>query len=194
MEIKITLSRAHKVAERLKGLLAEQSAIACQNLSDVSITLSSGGSQYPALVARTAAGLAAVTAYNRFNKVLGELRGFVGKVNAAAGVSDLLTQQETLSRQLGFLKSLLEQSTGDVNAIQPSQLEFYKPLVVDRPLREPSVMVSLLPETHRKELEMAVAEAKKALFIVSDKVADANATKVAITLDEDMAELLGLQS
>ena len=32
MEVQITLSRAHKVAERLKGLMNEQSAVAQQNL------------------------------------------------------------------------------------------------------------------------------------------------------------------
>ena len=119
------------------------------------------------------------------------LRMAIGKANVSNGVSDLLAQQEALSRSVALMQNVLGRV--DVNAIQPSQLADYKPVVVnERSMREPVVTVAMLSAKERAVIEEQLVAGKKAIFVISDKVADANATKIKFQMEHDLAGLLGL--
>ena len=191
MEVQVTLSRAHKVAERLKGLMNEQGQIAQQSLQDTNVSGVTGATQITALTDKSLKGFEALSTYARYNEVFANLRMAIGKANVANGVSDLLAKQEALSRSVGLLQNVLGRV--DFNAIQPSQLVDYKPVVVnERSMREPTVSVAMLTAEQRKHVEEQLAAGKKAIFVISDKVADANATKIKFDLEPDLAGLLGL--
>ena len=193
MNIQITLSRAHKVVERLKALMSEQSAIAHQCLTDVSLSSNMvNAGQVNSLNARTAKGLAAIADYERFNAAWGMIRNAVGKANVTSGVSELLTQQETLSRQKGFLSNL--SSNNDMNALQITQVADFTPVAATNSGRynSDSISINMLSDDQRTGIANKLAEITKTIYVISDKVADANANKISFVLDDDLAGLLGL--
>lgn len=189
MQVKITLSRAHKVTERIKALLAELSSTAVYGLANASVPRYTGEDQVELLSARSAKGIQAVGKYFKYNQVLTDLRLAISKANTDFGVSELLGQQEMLSRNCGLLKQLL--TDVDVNAVAPSQLKDVRiPANPDR-YRDPDIIVTLLTAADRAKLEADMVTLKKEMFVVSDKIADANANKITIELDEAIAADLG---
>jgi hypothetical protein len=192
MPVQLSLSRAHKVVERLKTLAQEQSQLASQNLADTLVNGYAGDAQVESMTARASKGLSALTEYARLNSVLGDVRAQIGRANAAHGVGDLLARQETLSRQASLLQVILEQK--DVGTLRPSDLQHYKPFNAGEQsmLRSPGVRVRMLSDDQSDQLARTLSGLRKEIFEISDKVADVNASRITLSLDNDLAQTLGL--
>lgn len=192
-KITMTLSRAHKVAERLKAKMSEAAAEADAGFGTVRVEGVAGESQIQALASGRQKALKALAAHEQLNGALFALRSAIGRANASAGVSDGLAEQEMISRRLKLLRGIVAGSSA--RAIAPEDLADYRPLTTVKEVyghRETGVEVTLLTLQAREELEAEIERLQKRAYKISDKVADANAAKVEIDLPDELVAELGL--
>lgn len=192
MRITMTLSRAHKVAERLRIKVTEAAQTAVAGLGVIRVDGVGGDAQLASLAESRQKALEALGTHAQYNQALQDVRAAVGRANAVSGVSDLLAEQEAIARRIKLLRDILGASSAI--AIQPEELAAYRPLTQARDIYsrgETGVPVTLLPAEVRAALESDLNALQKQQFAVSDKVADANATRIALDLPDDMAADLG---
>lgn len=192
MRVPMTLSRCHKVAERLRAKVAEAAEAVTTGLGIVRIDGLAGESQLAALSASRDKADVALKAHHESNQALQAVRAAIGRANVVAGVSDLLAEQEAIGRRIKLLRGVL--ATHTTTAIQPDELSEYRPLnqvkeVFSR--GDAGVQVTLLTAAYRAQLEAEIAALQKQLYRVSDAVADANATRVTLDLPDNLVEELG---
>jgi hypothetical protein len=190
--ITVTLSRAHKIADRLKGLVSAAAAQAREGLSVVNVNGFAGDQQVERFAERRSASIVAIARFDELNCALTGVRSAIGRANVAAGVSDLLANQEGLKRRFALLKEFAKEA--GANELQPEQLKEYRPLAPkERGFAVDSgVSVSPVTPAQRLEFEATTARIQKELFALSDKLADLNAYKITIAVPESVANELGL--
>ena len=88
--LQITLSRAHKIAERLKQKIGEMHAEAVSQARTVTVTGVTGDSQVQRLVEQGERAMALTARADRFIVALAALRAQIGAQNEARGISAML--------------------------------------------------------------------------------------------------------
>ena len=188
----VTLNRAHKIADRLKGLVATASAQVRESFGVSQVVGRAGAPQLERFDERRLAGEAALLRFASLNAALQDLRAAVGRANVEAGVSDVLARQEAMKREIALLREISK--APDANAITPEQLAVYEPLGSgERSLfRSEGVAVCTLPVERRRALEAQLLARQTELFALDDRLADLNAQKVSFTLAAELGSELGL--
>ena len=114
----------------------------------------------------------------------------VGAANLESGVSHLLAEQEGLSRRIALMKSILAKPS---NAISLDALPDYKPFGEQNSFaRVTGIQVSTLPTEISNDLAIELTKLQTQAFALSDKMADANASRISLELPDNIAEVLGL--
>ncbi len=188
MQVQITLSRAHKIAERIKDMMREKDALLGSVFSNMYLTGIAGKSQKADWERKFKEGKMALAMYQNYNEVLTQVRMVIGRANVTFGISDLLAEQEKLSRWNGVLKEILKK---DGDPIIPSDLEDYKPFSSDSSPRS-HVEVTLIDPELRAELTGVMEENKKRIFAISNRIADTNVNKITLEISDEMVKELGL--
>lgn len=192
MRITMTLSRAHKVAERLRTKVTEAAQAAGAGLGIIRVDGVGGDAQLASLAESRQKALEALGTHATYNQALQDVRAAVGRANATTGVSDLLAEQEAIARRIKLLRDILGASSAI--AIQPEELATYRPLTQARDVYsrgETGVPVTLLPTEVRAGLEADLNALQKQQYAVSDRVADANAARIELDLPDELAADLG---
>lgn len=192
VKVTVSLSRAHKIVERLKEKLAELGNAMQSGFGVVHVEAYTGPEQIKAFQQKREEAEDAYMKYSQYLRIMTDIRKAIGKANVDV-VSDLLAEQAMLNSRLGMLKMILRCDRS--NAIMPQDLEHYRPLVqTDRPMlhRNAGVAVTLLTKERKGAFEEELADVQRKLYIVSDKITDANATKIEIELPAMIADDLGL--
>lgn len=188
--ITLTLSRLHKVIDRVKEAVAEK----------VSKIEESAGLETVSVVAPIqfnrlrAAGLNAYQAAADAEKLLllqAQLRAKVSEVNEQTGISALLARQDAIARALKIKKGLLpsEAAISLEAAMEQAEALQAKERPVDYGLR---LRVTLLPAVSLEYLQEEVRRLQAELYAIGDKVAALNSTQVEIQLSRELAEKFGL--
>lgn len=182
--IEVSLARTHKIAERLKTRAAELFKEA-QTLGQVAhVNGTTGDSHVQRLVQQGAQAMALSARGERYVRAAASVRAAIGRENQARGINDLLAQLDAVNRLVAHKKELLEQAKAE--GIEPAELAVYKPLNGSE-ARYGGIAVNVLGETARNALSAAVAALQREAFQLSDRIAEANAARLALDLDEDIA-------
>lgn len=186
----ITLSRAHKLAERLKVHSTELSAVAAAMAGTVAVQGKTGSSdQVGKLAARDATATDALKESLAVMELVGHVRKAIGAANAQVGVSGLLADQAVVTAQLSSVKSFL--AAAKCQGIKPDELEFYQPINKNE-YGSGSVVVQATSDEQIAAYEATQQALQARLYAISDEVAAANARKIEVSLPRDIAKLLGL--
>lgn len=185
-QLQISLSRGHKLAERLKQRATEQSNEAVKLSQAVTLRGVGGAAHIEKLAAQGELALAALVSADRYLGALAKLRTRIGAENDVRGVSRMLAELDALNRRIGTLKSMLNHGRG--GDVSPQALADYKPLSGgDSVFGNNGVSVAILNAEQLATLEKSLAELQRAAFALSDQIAEANAGRFAVELDDDIA-------
>lgn len=183
-QVSVTLSRAHKIAERLKAGAAERFTVAENGMGVQTAFSSMLPSLVPAMMASVQRAQTALGEARAWQAAYAEVRKAIGRANHEAGVSELLADQERINRELGWHQTLvagygLSAPHLDV-VLAPTSAA---PAGVDRHLS-----FNVLSTEQLDALKATVARLRRESFALSDKVAEANATRVTLAIPADIAE------
>lgn len=182
--IEVSLARTHKIAERLKTRAAEFFKDAQAQGQVAHINGTTGDAHIQRLTQQGSQALALSSRGERYLRAAATVRAAIGRENQARGINDLLAQLDAVNRVLAHKKELLEQAKAD--GIEPSELAGYKPLTGNE-ARYGGIAINVLGESARTELSSAISTLQREAFQLSDRIAEANAARLALELDEDIA-------
>lgn len=186
-KIEITLSRAHKIAERLKTKAAEMSAEAERLSSSAPVSGKTGPAQAPRLAAQGTDALALVDGAERVLRAVAGVRAHIARENEKRGINRLLGLSDAVNRSIGFKKTLMDNAKD--GSIGHDELDLYKPLKDDSSYGSGAIRVNVFTDAQRASLGANIAKLQRESFALADQVAEANASRFSLELDDDIAEM-----
>lgn len=193
-----TLSRWHKIAERLKTATTEQRQEALTALqAGASVDLDTFTVRGETLQANAREALVGGTAsVLRLFDALFHVRKEVARANIEFKVSDLLNDMERAKQELNFREECLAtaadklsvaemQNLSNLRSAQPAAANVYGH-------GRERFSVSLVSTESVAELKSKRDDARRKVSALSDQISNANASKLTIVLDDSVVALLGL--
>ena len=190
----LTLSRWHKVAERLSRDYTETVFKAKQALTQTRVSAYVGESQEVALREQASDWSARLERAFRLQDGIGDIRRILGDANAQHGITALLAEFDKLNRRQKVLTDLVEGQAPDMIAI--GELKHIPADYVadgdnyDR--RRPQLRVRMLERAEvirlREELDAVRARA----YALADEIAERNKATLALELTGEVAGAAGL--
>ena len=191
----VTLSRAHKIADRMGSRTGELRAEA-EKLGDV-VTLSGyTESQITRLKENGERAVASIAELTRMAAAQAAVRGAIGCANANAGVNEVLATIEANKKILAGIDAVLKSQ--DANArgglVRLTEIETFKSLTAGDTFSRGHLQVSVFSGAQIDAFAAQKKQVERDNFALSDKLADLNGATVQLTLDSDIAELVGLKA
>jgi hypothetical protein len=184
-QLSISLSRAHKIAERIKTRMGELFSEAAGLAAVQNVTGVSGDAQVAKLSEQGARALEVFGRAEKFSAELAALRARIGAENQERGVNAMLARLEGYNRIVANLKALINQ--GKAAGITPAELAGYKPLTESSRFGAIAVSVVVLKAEQLAQLEQRLAQVQREAFALSDQIAEANAARFTVELADDIA-------
>lgn len=195
MKHTLTLTRWHKVAERINAAIKEREtrAVAALTATSVSPWNKEGVEAKAEEIARRAktdlamieAGIAAVA----------RVRAALGQRNAELGIGERLAEADAASRRARLYRDLLEKQSADM--VRPSDLRHVPAVIAgdDSPWGRRSaaaITLAIADKALLDELHVKLAREQARSHALLDAVADSNREKVELELADELVEIAGL--
>lgn len=186
-----TLSRAHKINQRIGAKLNEL-RVAVQRLGQTTtVQAYTGPEQANRLRENADKALAQGLTYVRLVQAQEALRAAVGRMNASAGISDILAKVEANKRLITVCDTYLAL---EPNASTLSVADLEKSPVGHKLNDYGGVAVSGITPAALKPYAELRESLERENFALADQLADLNAGKVTFELHEELFELLSLKA
>ncbi len=190
----LTLTRWHKVAERLAREYGESVSDSRSTLTQTAISAYLGEAQEEFLQTQTQTALANLDRAFQIQDAVAHIRHLVGDANVREGVSAKLAEFDKLSRRVKALSEVVESQGSDM--VQVTQLRSIpKDYVADGASydsKRPKIKVRMLDTPALERLADQLSNARKAAYALSDEVSDLNKAKLSIELETEVASAAGL--
>ena len=190
----LTLTRWHKVAERLARDYGESVADSRSTLSQTVISAYLGDEQEQFLKTQTQNAMANLERAFRIQDAVARIRHLVGDANVREGVSAKLAEFDKLNRRVKTLSEVVEsQSTDMVSVTQLSSIP--KDYVADGASydsKRPKIKVRMLNMQELERLANQLDKSRKAAYALSDEISDLNKAKLSVELETEVASAAGL--
>jgi hypothetical protein len=187
VQLEITLSRAHKIAERLKTKAADMSAESEKLAASAHVAGKTGAGQVARLAAQGVKAMELADGSERVMRAVAFVRAEIAKENQKRGINQLLGLSDAVNRTITARKSLLEHAKD--GSIGHDELEQYKPLKEESSYGSGAVRINVFTDAQRAQIESQLAVLQRESFALADRVAEANAGRFALSLDEDIAAM-----
>lgn len=193
-EIKNTLARLHKLAERINQKRQQSAEAVQRGVAPVSLEASvlavRGAAEQEK--ARNAMEVE-LPRYDRLSAAYFAIRNVLATANVDYGVSTVLAEQDLQKRRVALLTAIVQGQGDALSQAEATQV------FASRDGEEPSrrglfrelEVTSLSPE-HREHVKAQLAQSELRLERLNDKLAEINARTVKVTLDDVLARELGL--
>lgn len=190
----LTLTRWHKVAERLAREYGESVSDSRSTLTQTAISAYLGEAQEEFLQTQTQTALANLDRAFQIQDAVAHIRHLVGDANVREGVSAKLAEFDKLNRRVKALSEVVESQSSDM--VQVTQLRSIpKDYVADGASydsKRPKIKVRMLDTPALERLADQLSNARKAAYALSDEVSDLNKAKLSIELETEVASAAGL--
>ena len=190
----LTLSRWHKVAERLSRDYTETVFKAKQALTQTRVSAYVGESQEEALREQASDWSARLERAFRLQDGIGDIRRVLGDANAQHGITALLAEFDKLNRRQKVLTDLVEGQAPDMIAI--SELKHIPADYVadgdnyDR--RRPQLRVRMLERAEVIRLRVELDAVRAWAHALADEIGERNKATLALELTGEVAGAAGL--
>jgi hypothetical protein len=190
--IEVTLTRAHKFAERIRALMGDAQQRATMLSTGVHVDGYAGEPHLAELRSLAQRAVEALDEFLALASLYEATRAAIGRANAASGVSDLLATHDAVSRKLMLLKSITELPSN--SRISLDALPTFRPLFPESrsSILSSGMYVSLVTPELLARVEQYIDELQATAYRTSDRLAEANAFKVALEVPKRYAHALGL--
>ena len=190
----LTLTRWHKVAERLAREYGESVSESRSTLTQTAISAYLGEEQEEFLQTQTQTALANLDRAFQIQDAVAHVRHLVGDANVREGVSAKLAEFDKLNRRVKALSEVVESQSSDMVSV--TQLRSIpKDYVADGASydsKRPRIKVRMLDTQALERLADQLSNARKAAYALSDEVSDLNKAKLSIELESEVASAAGL--
>ena len=190
----LTLTRWHKVAERLARDYGESVSDCRTTLSQTVISAYLGEEQEQFLQTQTQNALGNLERAFRIQDAVAHIRHLVGNANVHEGVAAKLAEFDKLNRRVKTLSEVVgSQGTDMVSVTQLRSIP--KDYVADGASydsKRPKIKVRMLGMQDLEELADQLDAARKAAYALSDEVSDLNKARLSIELETEVASAAGL--
>jgi hypothetical protein len=190
----LSLSRWHKIAERLSREYTEAVNAAREAFNTTTVPAYLGESQKVQLRERGQAMEARLEWAFRIQDAIAAIRKALGDANAQAGVTRELADHDRLSRRHRLLTTLLEGQTADL--VDIDQLEHVPEnfgMDVDRYDRRPSgIRVRIMSRERHARLVHETDEVRTEVYALADRISEMNRAPLTLPLPADVARAAGI--
>jgi hypothetical protein len=190
----LTLTRWHKVAERLARDYSESVSESRSTLSQTVISAYLGPEQEEFLQNQAQSAITNMERAFRIQDAVAHIRHLVGDANVHEGVSAKLAEFDKLNRRVKTLSEVVESQSSDMVSV--TQLRnIPKDYVADGAnydSKRPKIKVRMLAAQELELLADQLVSARKAAYALSDEVSDLNKAKLTIELEAEVADAAGL--
>lgn len=190
----VTLSRAHKLAERVRQLMNKAQQEVATLLEGVALPIDGSSAFLAELDEKESQSEVQLEKARMYSAAYAHIRHMVGMANSASGVVLALAQREHLLRQISTLKSAL-----DTARSASMTRSYFTSLDLDKvrssaPNAHYGVRVRVAREDLINKLEADLAQAERDEMRLTDQLADLNAARVQLQLPLEVAQDLSLVS
>jgi hypothetical protein len=190
----LTLTRWHKVAERLSREYTESVYAAKQTLSNTKVSSYLGAEQQDALRSATQDATERLSRAFRVQDAVSDVRRALGDANVKNGVSPKLAELDKLNRRLKVVTELIEaQSPGMISIEQLVNIP--ADYVADGnsyDSKRPLLHVRMLGKDEVKQLKADFEAIRHQSYALSDEVADLNKATLTLSVSQEVATLAGI--
>lgn len=188
-----TLTRWHKVTERLTKEFSALTKAAKSGLAETTVTEYLGEAQETRLIDLRESCLKQIDSALAVQESIVHIRQTLGAANESQGVSRALADYDKLVKRVNLFESLLsarsseQVAIGELKAVKnPGRSEKY----LDR--GQPKIAVAMLDGESLDRIQAQFSEATTAMYAQADRLADLNKWVLEIELQPDIAKLAGL--
>lgn len=195
MKHSLTLTRWHKVAERLNAALKEREGRTLSALTATAISpWNKEGVEAKAeeIAARAKTDLALI---ETASAAVAVIRSALAQRNAALEISARLAEVEAVNRRHWLYREVLEKQTADM--VRPADVRHVPAVVASEETswirRGPStITLAIADKALLDELRARLAREQARAHALLDAVADANREKLELELSDELVEIAGL--
>lgn len=189
----LSLSRWHKVAERLSRIYTETINSVSQTYNDTQISGYLGESQVARLKADAALEAMRLQRAFQLQDVLIHIRQAVGEANSKTGVANALAEYDALMRRCKVLERiLLAQDSCMVGWDELANLPAHI-VSEDRYDRSrATIRVRMLDQSAEDSLREMAEVLRARIYELTDRISDLNRERMALELPAEIAEAVGL--
>jgi len=189
-----TLTRAHKITERLQKLISDTESSVTTDLSPILFS-------YPShLATPDNYKTKHTTAYNNLDLLLNlitlktTLRNKIAEANQLYGINDKMAEINCNKVKLQLLHKIESLSKIDNNTIPAANLQYWiETMSKVSSGGDSSYVIKVIPGLMSDLYKTKIKELEKINFILNDTLSDLNKNTITIDLSDDIAELLGLK-
>ena len=183
--IDISLSRAHKIAERLKTRGNELFTEAFGLAKSTNVTGTTGESQIERLADNASRAMQLLELSDRFLRGAATVRAAISQQNAARGIDRLLCELDAVNRLLVHARSLHAEAT-QKSAVPLAELPGFKSLAADSAYSA-GVDVQVLSPAQERALAARIEQLQQESFELTDRMAELNGPRLSFELDDELA-------
>lgn len=191
---KLTLSRWHKVAERLSRDYTETVYKGKQALTQTRVSAYVGEGQEQALRDSVTDWKQRLERAFRLQDSVTEIRRTLGDENAKAGVTALLAEFDKLNRRQKVLTEIVEGQAPDMIGIGELK-NIPQDYVANGDMydqRRPQLRVRMLDRVELQKLQTDLDAVRAKAYALADEIAERNKATVSLELTEEVAVAAGL--
>lgn len=188
-----TLTRWHKVAERLSKEYNDLSKAARQGLTETTVSEYLGETQERRLEQFRDDCLVQLDRAMSIQEIIQRIRQALGDANQTSGVSRELAEYDVLVKRASLLNGIVEANGADRVAIgelklvkNPTRSDDYR----DR--GQSKIAVGLLEGAALAQMRQRAEEATAAMYTKADRIADVNKATLVLELPVDIARIAGI--
>ena len=190
----LTLSRWHKVAERLSREYTETVYKAKQTLTQTRVSAYVGEGQEQSLREQASDWTIRLARAFRLQDGIADIRRILGDRNTSVGVTSLLADFDKLNRRQKVLTEILEGQSAEMIGIDELK-NIPQDYVADGDnfdRRRPQLRVRMLDRQDALNLQKELEEVRARAYALADEIAERNKASVALDLPEEVALAAGL--
>jgi hypothetical protein len=190
----LTLTRWHKVAERLSREYTESVYAVKQTLTQTKVSTYLGEEQRDAMHTESINAVERMARAFRVQDALCEVRRALGDANVHKGVSPKLAEFDKLNRRLKVVTELLEGQTPSMISIDQLK-SIPQDYVADGnsyDSKRPQLHVRMLGSEAVLKLRQDFESIRSISYALSDDIADINRATMTMTVSQEVATLAGI--
>lgn len=190
MIFSVSLSRAHKIGERLKSRVSELTGLARTAGSPQHVQLRGGQQVATALQNNGDLAVAYLSGAVAYSAALTSLRIAISNENHKRGISDLMARLEEVNRRMAARKSVLTHCAGSATALTINDFRETVAAATAPTSNDygSGYEVKMVSAFQMDQLTKEIAADNRESFALSDKIAELNAAPVSIEMDDEIAK------
>ncbi|MBL8421316.1 MAG: hypothetical protein JNK92_11850 [Dechloromonas sp.] len=189
----LSLSRWHKVAERLSRIYTELTQSARNTFNNTQVGGYLGVAQVDRLKMLAAASLVDMHRAFEVQDAIASIRQAIGDANARTGVARELAAHDALSRRHKFLDSILVAQGSEMIGLD--ELPALPSHVVSEDRYDRSrgqIRVRILSTEDRAEIKREAEALLSRVYSLADRISDLNRERISLALADEIAAQAGL--